>query len=344
LAILILSLSGDQQVEAVEGALRSLGAEYRIYDPTTFPETSRLSYVARSEGISARLRVDGEAACLENVTAVWDRSNGHLHRLKPVKNDLSSYIAAESQSFLDGLPALMPQALWIDDPLKVLVARNKLRQLHAAVQMGFTIPETYVGTDPEIARELIERYDALALKALQRQFIKYELSPLHKLWMLVRDFRPCTQYQRHTRIFTRRFARAEAEPILERLPVAPVIVQEYVRKRLELRVTVVGARVFACAIHSQEGGLEARVDWRREAGTLRHEPYALPEAVAAKCVALLRYFELQFGAIDMIVTPEGEYVFLENNPNGQWLWIQQRTGLPIAEAIAELLVAGRVSG
>jgi glutathione synthase/RimK-type ligase-like ATP-grasp enzyme len=49
--------------------------------------------------------------------------------------------------------------------------------------------------------------------------------------------------------------------------------------------------------------------------------------------------QLDFGAIDIILTPDDEYVFLEINQSGQWMWVQNQTGLMIGEAIAELLIA-----
>ena len=60
------------------------------------------------------------------------------------------------------------------------------------------------------------------------------------------------------------------------------------------------------------------------------------------CVALLRALNLAFGAIDMILTPAGEYVFLEINPNGQWAWIQQCTGAEMSGCLIDLLLRGKV--
>jgi glutathione synthase/RimK-type ligase-like ATP-grasp enzyme len=131
---------------------------------------------------------------------------------------------------------------------------------------------------------------------------------------------------------------------LEALPVMPVILQNYVEKRIELRITVVGERVFACAIHSQEGDAATRVDWRNDIGALRHESFTLPPEIEEKCVALVRDLGLEFSAIDMIVTPDGEYVFLESNACGQWLWLERRAGLPIAGTLADLLTSGTHGG
>lgn len=116
--------------------------------------------------------------------------------------------------------------------------------------------------------------------------------------------------------------------------------QEYISKRVELRVTVVGSRVFAAEIHSQVNS-STKHDWRRyDLDRTPHMRHPLPPSVEACCVQLVQTLRLNFGAIDMIVTPSGEYVFLEINGNGQWGWIEDLTGLPIADAIVELLVAG----
>jgi glutathione synthase/RimK-type ligase-like ATP-grasp enzyme len=112
-----------------------------------------------------------------------------------------------------------------------------------------------------------------------------------------------------------------------------------VPKRFELRVTVVGEQVFAAEIHSQQTN-RTRVDWRRyDLSHTPHLPHALPEHVQVKCVELVRRLGLCYGAIDLILTPDGRYVFLEINPSGQYMWIEERTGLPISEAVANLLVS-----
>jgi glutathione synthase/RimK-type ligase-like ATP-grasp enzyme len=53
---------------------------------------------------------------------------------------------------------------------------------------------------------------------------------------------------------------------------------------------------------------------------------------------------LSYGAIDMIVTPEGEFIFLEVNPHGAWLWIENEIGTPIAASLAESLCSNLTVG
>jgi glutathione synthase/RimK-type ligase-like ATP-grasp enzyme len=64
----------------------------------------------------------------------------------------------------------------------------------------------------------------------------------------------------------------------------------------------------------------------------------LPPEIQDKCVRLVEQLELSYGAIDMVLTPEGRYVFLEINPNGQYLWIEEQTGMPISAALCDLLM------
>jgi glutathione synthase/RimK-type ligase-like ATP-grasp enzyme len=79
-----------------------------------------------------------------------------------------------------------------------------------------------------------------------------------------------------------------------------------------------------------------RKDWR--AGEPDHEIFVLPEEVEASIRRLMDSFELNFASLDMIVTREGEFVFLELNPNGQWLWLELELGLPLVASMADLLM------
>jgi hypothetical protein len=94
-------------------------------------------------------------------------------------------------------------------------------------------------------------------------------------------------------------------------------------------VTNVGARAREFA---------AEVDWRARYDELRYEVCETPGEVRCGVRAYLREFKLVFGAFDFSVTPDGRWWFLECNPAGQWGWIAEQTGLPIAEAIADELV------
>lgn len=101
---------------------------------------------------------------------------------------------------------------------------------------------------------------------------------------------------------------------------------------------MVGDRPLAVAIHADTAA--SQIDWRAGYDALTYTPLEPPEHIVAGMMRYLHAFGLTFGAFDFTVRPDGNWIFLECNPSGQWLWLQQQAGLPIAAAIAELLAKG----
>jgi glutathione synthase/RimK-type ligase-like ATP-grasp enzyme len=121
---------------------------------------------------------------------------------------------------------------------------------------------------------------------------------------------------------------------------APVILQDEIAKRSDIRVTMVDTDVFAVSIESQ-GSPETTTDWRRPAASdLPMSSIMLPRSVEHACLNLLHALGLRFGAIDLVHSRDGEYYFLEINPTGQWGWLEVQLGLPISNSIAAALAKG----
>lgn len=119
----------------------------------------------------------------------------------------------------------------------------------------------------------------------------------------------------------------------------PTLLQEYIEKKYEWRITVIDKEIFACRLNSQivEG---AEVDWRIvDVSKIPHEIIDIPSILKNKIYEYLSAFKLQFGAFDFIENKSGEFIFLECNPNGQWLWIELMTKAKISDAIANFLFA-----
>lgn len=114
--------------------------------------------------------------------------------------------------------------------------------------------------------------------------------------------------------------------------------QEIVPKVLELRVVVIGRQAFAVEIYSQKSE-RTWLDWRKYYPDLTYGVHVLPADVQTKLLSLVQTFDLQFASMDLILTPSGEYVWLELNPNGQFYWLQLQLSdrLPLKEAMANLL-------
>ncbi|MFZ0846396.1 MAG: hypothetical protein WAM62_11435 [Pseudolabrys sp.] len=225
------------------------------------------------------------------------------------------YCSAEwGLSLLSALRSLGDR--WLNSPISMLLAEDKPRQLALALRLGFEVPETLVTNDPEGAQKFVARGGCIG-------------KPLSSSLFGTGD--------RERVVFTTRLALSDLEnnPDIE---VAPIILQREITKKSDLRVTVVGEKIFAAEIHSQSS-TETEVDWRKGGAIdLLHSEHRLPELISEKCFQLTRMLGLKFSAIDLVLSDDNRYWFLEINPNGQWAWVEKRLGVRIAEAIVDELV------
>ena len=186
--------------------------------------------------------------------------------------------------------------------------------------MGFVTPHTLITNNPE---SLVEFYQDCRTNLISKQFAYRNLH---------RHGGPYS-YQVYTTPVRRRDMAGYRS-----LRYGPAIFQAAVPKQFELRITVVGDRVFAARIDSQ-ATRHTRDDCRHyDDPRIGYSSHSLPGHIAGLCLRLVHSFGLHYGAIDMIVTPEEEYIFLELNVNGEWGGVAHRAGLPVAEAIADWMV------
>jgi glutathione synthase/RimK-type ligase-like ATP-grasp enzyme len=209
---------------------------------------------------------------------------------------------------------------WVNHPSRVADAEYKPLQLVAAARAGLRVPETVITNEPSAARAFAARtggpvvYKSLASPAVP-------------------------DGDRVRLVYT---TALDSEHLAdERIALTAHLFQRRINKRRDVRATVVGDEVFAVDIHV-DGSTRGALDWRADYAAHRYEVTDLPEVVAKGLVALLRALDLRFAAIDLVVDEdsreEGErYTLVDVNPNGQWGWLQDATGLPIAAAFADEL-------
>jgi len=190
-------------------------------------------------------------------------------------------------------------------------------QLRIARAAGLRTPRTLVTNDFERAREFAESCGG-----------KLVVKATGKGWL----YGPDAGVQS---VLTNRISGADLRR--EEIELAPVTFQEEVPKAYEIRANVVGGRVLAIRIDSQRSA-QSEVDWRRyDLDNTPYSPYQLPAVIEAACVKVTKDLGLEYGAIDLIRRPDGEYVFLEINGNGQFLWAEDLSGVEVSQAIAALL-------
>jgi glutathione synthase/RimK-type ligase-like ATP-grasp enzyme len=235
--------------------------------------------------------------------------------LEKVDAAVRKYCYDELDAFYNNLwLTLLPQK-WMSHPQHVYRAENKLLQLNIAQQLGLRIPDTLVTGNPKAIRRFYSENNSNVI-----------IKPISESRFLNED-------SNQQLIFTNKLKESDLNVLEERVPL-PSIFQENIEKEVELRITIVGTDCFSASINSQVDP-ETKIDWRKK--KLKFESTEIPNGIAAKCVSLVKALKLSFGAIDMIKTPSGEYVFLEINPNGQWVWIEQDTGLPISDSLIKFL-------
>lgn len=127
----------------------------------------------------------------------------------------------------------------------------------------------------------------------------------------------------------------------EDLKLCPTLVQEYIEKEYELRITAISQNILCCKIDSQKLPKgNGREDWREgyDHGLSEAEEWIECPKEIEKFISLyLQKMNLNFGCFDFIKAKNEHYFFLECNPNGQWMWLEEDLGMPISESIANFL-------
>jgi hypothetical protein len=316
--LLFLTQSSDLHALLVDEKLRRRGVVPIWFDHAEFPARASISVTTTpGGGPHAMLRTERGTLDLREVSRVWLRRPSsvepHPNVVDPVAREL---IKQESADFLGDLWNCLDCAWLPAPPRDVFRAQMKGYQLGLAASLGLEVPPTLVSNEPRAVLDFYQTHRGRVVCKLFSDGL----------------YRGTKEYNRYTQVVSTRDM-----GYVDSSRYCPQILQAYVEKRLELRVTVVGERVLAAEIDSQSTN-HTRDDWRRYDFThTPHRPHALPDDVARRCVALVERLGLCYGAIDLVLTPDGRYVFLEINPNGQGLWIEQMTGLPISDAICDLL-------
>lgn len=245
--------------------------------------------------------------------SVWFRRTKYPN-LEDYDINVQRYCLEEINAFFTNLWLSINSEKWLSNPEKVYKAENKLLQLRLANKIGFKIPKTLVTGNHVLIHDFYLRHNGhVILKPIyNNRFISGESQSL---------------------IFTNKLMESDLENLDKRLPL-PCIFQEYIEKRMEYRVTIVGDEVFTASIDSQSDEM-TQIDWRKK--KLKFQPAIIPNQIKDLCLKMLLELGISFGAFDLIQDKNGDFYFLEINPNGQWAWIEIDTGLKISDSIIKFL-------
>jgi glutathione synthase/RimK-type ligase-like ATP-grasp enzyme len=327
MTVLILGFPHDIHIHAVRWALDQVGVGHHVLYTPDMPNVLRAS-VRVSAGMPgmALFRSGPIQGTTGSYDTVWYRRSGEA--MRPAKMSEPDWTVAnrECDHHIRTLRrCLAPNAYWVNDIEAREQARLKVLQLIAASACGLAIPETLFSNDPEEIRRFYAEH--------RRQRVIFKLN--------VQTYWAGPNGASHV-LFT---TALRDEDLIddEALSSCPAIYQRKIEKEYELRVTCMDERCFCVRLDSQSRDI-TRTDWRADlCAPLKPRLHELPPQVEERCIMLMRKLGLAFGCIDLIVTPQGEHVFLEVNEMGQFLWVEQdEPGCPMLHAFASLLIQHRL--
>lgn len=317
--VAVISAHYDAHIPFVE---KHLDQPFIRIDPQHLMDTARLSLTFSNTTHT----VTYNGTNITNLRGIWYRKPGVIRAVDlPVKPEFKEYSRHAIERLSRQLLTAFPKSNWLSDYFTQTRANNKSLQLQTAQSCGFNVAPTLITSDKKMAAAFIKKHGICISKPLGAVFPK--VSGEQKVLM--------------STIVTQ-----DLLPDLSQLHLAPTIFQKAIDVASEARVTVIDGQVFAATVQLQQADtqLNEHLGGRIRDNRSRHHKdesqiaaIELPKELADKCIAHCKMLNMPYGALDLICDRAGTWWFLENNPNGQWAFIEAATGQPIGKAIAAYL-------
>ena len=225
------------------------------------------------------------------------------------------FVFNELTYVLEGIYKLLRNANWISSLFSIREAENKIYQMSLAKKIGFRLPNSVITNQSDEAKAFFKNNNNDCIIKPIKSGLVGEIDNLKV-------------------IFTNKLSENTDFSSIENLP---IYLQSNIKKKADIRVTVVGDDFFPAKIYSQTSS-DSKIDWRKSESELEYSKFDLPIEIKEKCKILMTQLNLKFGAIDFIEDENGNFIFLEINPNGQWGWIEKQLKYDISGSIVKQLI------
>jgi ATP-grasp ribosomal peptide maturase len=310
-SVLVLTERFDPTADVVVEELNRRDVSVFRCDTAEFPEVLQVEAEFAGSGWSGQFRTVRRKMDLDAITGIYYRRLTNFVFHPDMSAAEGRWAGAQARMGFGGLLATLEP--WLNHPHHIGFAEYKPVQLRIAADAGLLAPRTLLTNDPAAAHAFAASCDKVVYKPFTGTGIN--------------------DPDGYRQIFTTPVTAEQCEdPAIAR---TMHLFQEWVPKDYEVRLTVVDSQFFAARIDA--ASIAAYTDWRADYDTLTYTAVETPAFVRNRVADFLDRLHLRFGALDFVVAPDGEWWFLECNPNGQWAWIEEATGLPIAAAIADAL-------
>ncbi|MFE6384785.1 ATP-grasp ribosomal peptide maturase [Nocardiopsis dassonvillei] len=309
--VLVVTNIDDPTADLVINELNRRNVPVARMDPGDFPASLTASArTAGDGGWGGALSTSSRTIPLDRVRSLYYRRPSGFSFPHLTAQD-ERFAVTQARYGLGGVLASLPGCRYVNHPNRIGDAEFKPLGLAVAGACGFAVPDTLITNEEAQAREFVEGRRSVIYKPL---------------WVPL--------YTRDDTPQTIAVSMVTAEELDDSIAGTMHLLQERVEKAYDVRVTVMGERVFAVRIDS---GL---LDWRTDYTVHTYKEERVPPAIVCSLHAYLSRLGLVFGAFDFAVDHEGVWWFLECNPSGQWAWLEEETGLPMVAALADLLTQG----
>ncbi|OGG14057.1 hypothetical protein A3D77_00935 [Candidatus Gottesmanbacteria bacterium RIFCSPHIGHO2_02_FULL_39_11] len=319
-SVVILTNSYDDHAHSLVPEIEKLGGKVYRIDFDRLSTHFSFSFLLNVKKPSFECETPVGSFASKKIDSIWyRRPYDTIFTKDSIDNAINS---REQDATIRSIADYFPKkTLIVDHPNIVRFASQRITQLMIAKKMSLRIPDTLTTTSINQANSFYDKHQGnIIVKDIATTYIR--------LGNEAKSF------------FT---TRVENKSDLQLVKNCPTLLQEQIFKKAELRITIIGNKIFPIEFDSKQVK-EAQVDFRKgieKIIKLPHKLVKLPLVIEKKLFKLLKFYGLHFGAIDMAITPEGEYVFFELNPAGQFLWLEDLTGVPLASEMAKFLMGAQ---
>ncbi|GHE42668.1 ATP-grasp ribosomal peptide maturase [Streptosporangium violaceochromogenes] len=311
--ILILASEDSSEAQWVSQILANRGMSPWWFDTSWFPSRASLTAQLTSFGWHGTITTSRSVIDLQAVSAVYYQQSQPFTFPVGLSEPELRFATIETRFGLGGLLSSL-SARWVSHPSNVADAEYRITQMTAATAVGLAVPASILTNEVTPAKQFIETQDSGAVyKTIMHKIVSEE-----SLVKLI-----------HT-------TRVDSCTIDRRISLAPHLLQHNVDKAFDARI-IVTSRGTCLGVAIRTDDSAARQDWTTRYDRLTYEPVKVPDEVARKCREFLAALHIEVGVFDFSVDSAGTWWFLEVNPCGAWAWLAEETGLPVAEAVADLL-------
>ena len=306
--ISIFTLENDFHAYVIRHCLHSRGIHCSIIETNGLSVKGGMSWSCTSEVANASINdVEGNQVILADLGLVWwRRFNGKPQFPEMLTDKVArDLVVNECRATVLGIAVTEFQGIWVNPPEANRIAENKLIQLKAAQQADLRLPKTLISQDPNLVKKFCAD--------LNYRVVVKTVAGTHDAGVLVGRVTP--------EILTE-----------EAISICPAIYQEFIPGKNHLRICCFGNQIHTVLLKSE------RLDWRYPLDVIA-EPFKLDQLTELQIFKVLSSLNLPMGIIDMKLSPEGEPIWFEVNPQGQFLFLEGLCGIPLAEFFTDFLIS-----